>query len=1185
MDDSKPDVILENIVAGSRVLGIVPSRPVDIISVTWFGTSTIQVTARDDDGALHDRLVSRSDEPQLRLLSKAPTRAFDGDDSDWRLAAEALRIDNASYYDPMVAVTSSDLDPLPHQLRAVYEHMLPKAPLRFLLADDPGAGKTIMAGLYIKELMLRSEAERILIVAPGGLATQWQDELNEKFGLHFEILTRQMVDLSVTGNVFKERSRLIARMDMLSRDEELIEQIRNTPWDVIIVDEAHRMSAHYSMSDEIKYTKRYALGQALSEAARNFVLMTATPHSGKPDDFQLFLALLDGDRFEGKARDGIHKNNTDGIMRRMVKEDLLTMEGRALFPERRAYTVGYELSDLEQELYEAVTQYVKEQMALVQKLNENDERKRGNTVGFALTVLQRRLASSPEAIFRSLERRQERLKKSLAELKNEGNPNIKLEDRLDKILAQTGTDLRDIEDDDSTDELDAAEREAVEENVVSAATAARTAAELEQEIIILDKLIELARRVRVSEVDVKWNELRDLLTGDNLIREKDGSIRKIIIFTEHKDTLEYLQRRITDLVGDASQVERIDGSTKREERKKVQERFMNQPNSRILLATDAAGEGLNLQKAHLMVNYDLPWNPNRIEQRFGRIHRIGQEEVCHLWNLVATNTREGDVYRRLLEKLEEMRQAFEGRVFDVLGEAFDGHPLRELLMDAVRYGDDPARQIELERIIDERVSEGIQELLQERALHSEIIETSDMEALKEAFEDAQARKLQPYFIKSFFIEAFKKLGGQIRMREEGRFEITHIPARIIDRDRQIGTGAPIVDVYERITFDRDKVKGGSAPRAVLVAPGHPLMQSVISLILEDYRSLLKQGTIFIDQTDMGETPRLLVGVKTEIVSGLQSNNDKPVVIDRNFEFVEITPDKRSWHAGPAPYLDYEGLAENTEKVRDILSQPWLEAGAENIAVSWVIENQIPTRLEQVRAHVQSTVAKVRTLVTQRLSSEINYWDTQVLALTDKQAQGQKLRRTPDWARNQVSMLEQRLTRRLDLLQQEEFVSPISPAVISAALVVPLGLVERLLGERTGPVSMYAKDTTEVDRRAIALTMRTERELGRNPIEKPHNNKGYDIASRQVEGPTIRIEVKGRIEGADVFTVTRSEILEAKNLGENHRLALVKVSPNGQEYDEIRYVVRAFDGSAGDDFAMRSINFEWKEMWDLGTEPK
>ena len=1185
MTESFIEATLENLVPGAKVLGILSSGPVEVISVEWHGTSSIHAVLRDIFGEIHEPIISRIDEKNLKLVNANPTRAFDGDDSDWRLAAEALRIDNASYYDPMVAVTSSDLDPLPHQLRAVYEHMLPKVPLRFLLADDPGAGKTIMAGLYVKELMLRSEAERILIVAPGGLATQWQEELNDKFGIHFEILTRQMIDLSVTGNAFKERPRLIARMDMLARDEDLIEQIRNTPWDVVIVDEAHRMSAHYAQSDEVKYTKRYALGQALSEAARNFVLMTATPHSGKADDFQLFLALLDGDRFEGKARDGIHKNNTDGIMRRMVKEDLLTMEGKALFPERRAYTIGYDLSDLEQELYEAVTQYVKEQMALIQKLNENDERKRGNTVGFALTVLQRRLASSPEAIFRSLERRQERLKKSLAELRAEGNPDIKLEDRLDKLLAETGTDLRDLEDDEATDELDANQREEVEESVLSAATAARNAEELEQEINVLDKLIELARRVRVSQVDVKWNELRDLLTGNDLIREKDGSIRKIIIFTEHKDTLEYLQKRIADTVGDPSQIERIDGSTKREERKKVQERFMNQPNSRILLATDAAGEGLNLQKAHLMVNYDLPWNPNRIEQRFGRIHRIGQEDVCHLWNLVAKNTREGDVYRKLLDKLEEMRQALGGRVFDVLGEVFDEEPLRELLMDAVRYGDDPARKLELERIIDARVSEGIAELLNERALNSEIIGSADMDQLKDAFEDAQARKLQPYFIKSFFIEAFNKLGGQIRMREEGRYEITYIPARIIERDRQIGTGAPLVEVYERITFDRAKVKSDTAPRAVMVSPGHPLMQSVISLILEDSRALLKQGTIFVDQTDKGETPRLLVGVKTEITSGLSSSDGKSLVIDRNFEFVELTPDKRAWNAGPAPYLDYEGLREDQSKVRELLTQPWLETGAEKVAQSWVIEHQIPDRLERVRNHVQETIDKIRALVIQRLSSEINYWDSQVLTLTDKQSQGQKLRRTPDWARNQVSALEQRLKSRLLTLEQEEFVSPKAPSVISVALVVPVGLVDRMLGERSGPVTMYAKDTTEVDRRAIAKTMAAEQTLGRMPHEMPHNNKGFDIRSRQIDGPTIRIEVKGRIEGADTFNITRSEVLEAKNLGDDHRLSLVRVSQDGAEYDEIRYVLNAFSNFDVDDFTIRGFVVAWNEMWNLGGDPR
>ena len=1184
LDSEQTGTTLEALVSGSSVLGVLPDGPAEILSVVWHGTSAITVTVRGQDGNAFERVVLREDENKIRILYDSPNHSFDGNADDWRLAAEALRIDNASYYDPMVAVTSSDLDPLPHQLRAVYEHMIPKTPLRFLLADDPGAGKTIMAGLYVKELVLRSDADSILIVVPGGLASQWQDELSEKFNLNFEILTRSMIDNAVNGDVFKQHRRLIARMDMLARDEHLIEMIRKNHWDVVIVDEAHRMSAHYSLADEIKYTKRYALGLALSESARNFVLMTATPHSGKPDDFQLFLALLDGDRFEGKSRDGIHKNNLQGIMRRMVKEDLLTMEGKALFPERRAYTVDYELSEGEKDLYEAVTQYVKEQMVLVQKLNDDNQKRRGNAVGFALTVLQRRLASSPEAILRSLERRQQRLKNSLAELRSERDPQVPLQDRLKTLLNEDDI-FSDEVDEDELDEFNAEERELIEEGIVASASAARNAAELEAEIRILDGLIELARRVRSSGVDKKWTELRNLLTGDDLIREVDGSVRKIIIFTEHKDTLEYLQKRISDIVGDSSRIERIDGSTKREERKKVQERFMNTTHSRILLATDAAGEGLNLQSAHLMVNYDLPWNPNRLEQRFGRIHRIGQTEVCHLWNLVAVNTREGQVFQKLLEKMNEMRIAYEGKVFDVLGEAFEETPLRELLMVAVQYGDDPERKRELDRIIDETVSEGIRELLEQRALLAETMGSSDVVSLKHTFEDAQARRLQPYYIKSFFIAAFRELGGTIVKREDGRFEITHVPGRVIDRDRLIGDGAPVVDEYIRVTFDREFINHESGQKALLIAPGHPLMRSVINLILEDYRPLLKRGAVFVDETDLGLVPRLLVGVKTELTNGLMESDGKPLVVDRSFEFVEIDPTGAAWNAGAAPYLDYEGLEDSERDARSALGDGWIKDGAEAHARSWVIANRLADRLGVVRANQSELVDKTRNLVNARLSSEIGYWDNQHLMLLDKQKQGAKLRRTPDWALERSRALEARLKARMVTLDLEEQITASAPVVISLGFVLPRGLVEKLNGRLDGKPSVHAKETEEVDRRAVALAMRCERDLGRVPFEMPHNNKGFDIRSEQDDGPTIRLEVKGRIEGADSFTITRSEVLTSRNLKGDHRLVLVMVSKDGPEFDEIRYILNAFEGLDADDFSVRAFIVDWAEKWRMGGAPR
>ncbi|MGA8709197.1 MAG: helicase-related protein, partial [Steroidobacteraceae bacterium] len=559
------------------------------------------------------------------------------------------------------------VEPLPHQITAVYESMLPRQPLRFLLADDPGAGKTIMAGLLIKELIARGDLQRCLVVCPGSLAEQWQDELYRRFHLPFEILTNDKLEAARTGNWFMENNLVIARLDKLSRNEDVQAKLTvpDGRWDLVVCDEAHKMSATY-FGGEVNYTKRYRLGQLLSTITRHFLLMTATPHNGKEADFQLFMALLDGDRFEGRFRDGVHTADVSDLMRRMVKENLLKFDATPLFPERIANTVPYKLSDGEAQLYKAVTDYVRGEFNRAEAL-QND--KRAGTVGFALTILQRRLASSPEAIYQSLRRRRERLESRLRELE--------LLQRGGSIPTAFVIDAPALDADDVEDLEEAPDNEveAAEEQILDQATAARTIAELKAEIGTLQHLEELALAVRRSGTDRKWRELANLLSeiftpaamvervSDNAEpfdadgpRLKASPSQKLMIFTEHRDTLSYLEQRISTLLGRSQAVVCIHGGMGREDRMKTQEAFRHDPEVKILLATDAAGEGINLQRAHLMVNYDLPWNPNRIEQRFGRIHRIGQTEVCHLWNLIAEETREGEVYLTLLEKLNEARK-------------------------------------------------------------------------------------------------------------------------------------------------------------------------------------------------------------------------------------------------------------------------------------------------------------------------------------------------------------------------------------------------------------------------------------------------------------------------------------------------------------------------------------------------
>src|SRR4249919_2206970 len=405
---------LEDLEPNAAVRGVLPTSMVTVVSVQWFGSEALELTYKTPEGKVANELLYRHDEPRIEVVQEGRPWSFDGDGKLFRLVSEAQRIRLAHLFDPVLAVHTSIVEPLPHQITAVYEAMLPRQPLRFLLADDPGAGKTIMAGLLIKELIARGDLLRSLVVCPGSLAEQWQDELGRRFHLPFEILTNDKLEAARTGNWFLETNLAIARLDKLSRNED-VQQKLSAPdcrWDLIVCDEAHKMAATF-FGGEVKYTKRYRLGQLLATLTRNFLLMTATPHNGKEEDFQLFMALLDGDRFEGRFRDGVHAVDVTDLMRRMVKEDLLKFDGTPLFPERIAYTVPYKLSDAEARLYKEVTEYVREEFNRAEAL-END--KRAGTVGFALTILQRRLASSPEAIYQSLRRRRERLESRAREL-------------------------------------------------------------------------------------------------------------------------------------------------------------------------------------------------------------------------------------------------------------------------------------------------------------------------------------------------------------------------------------------------------------------------------------------------------------------------------------------------------------------------------------------------------------------------------------------------------------------------------------------------------------------------------------------------------------------------------------------------------------------------------------------------
>ena len=1164
---------LEDIKPGARVAGIVPAGVVELKSVEWVGSQAINVVFRDPNGTVAEATLYREDEPRLKLESTGRAWSLDADGAMLRLVTEANRIKLAHYFDPYLAIHSSLVDPLPHQISAVYGEMLPRQPLRFLLADDPGAGKTIMAGLLIKELIARSDLERCLVVAPGSLVEQWQDELGNKFALEFDILSKDMIETSRSGNVFNDRNRMIARLDVLSRNEDLQQKLAaSTEWDLIICDEAHRMSASF-FGGEVKYTKRYQLGQQLGQMCRHLLLMSATPHNGKEEDFQLFMALLDGDRFEGRFRDGVHYADSADMMRRLTKEELLRFDGRPLFPERRAYTVKYELSPLEAGLYAAVTEYVRNEMNRVLRFAETDGKKR-NTVGFALQILQRRLASSPAAIYESLKRRRERLESELGEarISKKGGRQEERSDLNEEIL-------KNIEEY-SQDEIDE-----IEESISTGATTAETIEQLEIEVKTLKGLELMALDVLRSGKDAKWTQL-DRILDDQLMVDSEGNRRKLIIFTEPKDTLYYLAGKVRARLGRPDAVEVIHGGVTREERRKVVERFMQDRDMLVLIANDAAGEGVNLQRGHLMVNYDLPWNPNKIEQRFGRIHRIGQTEVCHLWNLVAADTREGEVYARLLEKLEAAREALGGRVYDVLGELFEGTALRDLLFEAIQYGEREEVKAKLFQVVDGAVDQQhLLDLLERRALTNDTMPPSKVQELRLEMERAEAQRLQPHHIQSFFIEAFQTLGGQVKKREDGRWELTHVPVVIRERDRQIGSGAPIQKKYERICFEKSKIN--QQPVAAFVCPGHPLLEAVISLVREQYDHLMKTGAVLVDETDAGEEISAIFLLEHSVQDGRITSTGKPHTISEKLQFASIGPTGEAVNAGIAPHLNLRpAKAEEIHLVHDLLDADWLRSDIEKTAINYATIDLAQKHLSEVRARRLPEIDKVEQEVRARLKKEINYWDARAFELKEEERAGRKTRINWQNAERRAEDLAERLKRRTLLIEQERFISAQPPRVRGGMVVIPKGLLERRMSKDSAAAKPngFSEDPAarrEIELAAMNAVMEAERALGNAPTDVSAQKVGYDIASYDPKTDHMRfIEVKGRIDGADTVMVTRQEVITSLHEPEKFILAIVQVE-NGFAR-EPRYVRRPF--SQEPEFGVTAIQVQIKQLLERSSSP-
>lgn len=1059
--------------------------------------------------------------------------AFDGDGHSLRLACEALRLRFAYLFDRYLAVHSSRIEPLPHQLDAVYGDMLPRPSLRFLLADDPGAGKTVMAGLFVKELLLRGDLERCLIVVPGSLTEQWQYEFKEKFDLDFDIDIPAGENGDFAG-CFDGRKKLVARLDVLARREDLKQRLREAEdWDLIICDEAHRMSAaHYGR--EVKRTKRYRLGELLSSRARRFLLMTATPHNGKDEDFRLFMSLLDADRFVGGARSEAEAGAeggpvAEGLMRRMIKEELRGFDGAPLFPPRKAATVRYELSPLEAELYESVTRYVREEMNRAEKLRGDNRRR--NNVGFALQILQRRLASSPAAVHESLKRRLNRLRERHA---------------LGDAWQTSDTDAEDA-DDDPEDEFGV-----VEERIADEATAASSIIELGMEIASLERLEALARAVRDSREDAKWRELDKILDLPEMHDGERDVRRKLVIFTESRDTLEYLADRIRDRTGEAESVAVIHGGVAWGARRDAIAAFNNDAQTRFLIANDAAGEGVNLQRgAHLMVNYDLPWNPNRLEQRFGRIHRIGQKETCHLWNLVAHQTREGAVYARLLDKLESARASLQGKVYDVLGDLFEERSLRDILLEAVRRGEEVGAQERLLGGLDGELDlERIRAAVSKSKLASEGFAPARLEDMAREMERAEANRLQPHYVRSFFIEAFARAGGAMRRREGRLYEIKRVPPALMRLAS--ARGASVSPNYERVCFDKGDAPAGRG-EIPLLAPGHPLVDASVEWVSAEYRDALRRGAILVDDNSNAVEPRILFCFRLGVRDGVLERGGARREISRRLQFVYLDRHGVCADGGPAPYLDCRPLREEeAAAAREALSEEWLadRSGVAARALARARGEVVPRHVEEVKSRRLAEIARAEATVVEYLDGAIFYWDQQAAKLLQGERPSERARENGLLALARVRELKARKERRKEEFAREREIDSAPPEIEGAALVIP-----------------------------------AERACGREPADVSAENRGYDIESRDPRsGRLLFIEVKGRAADAETVSLTRNEVLTALHASEKYVLAVVLVEKG--LVLELKYV-REFAEILGAEpgFAEKSRNLDVRKLLARGSAPR
>jgi len=1067
--------------AGDIIQGPHWPEPVEVKLIQELGDYVRIVGQMRISGQHVDQIVPRTD---LENLSVVPVLAdFTAYARDVFLRLEALRYRFASLYDPLLAMNISKVDPLPHQIEAVYGYVLNLPRIRFLIADDPGAGKTIMAGLIIKELKLRRLAQRILIVVPGHLKDQWRREMKERFEEHFVVVDRRMMEALFGENVWLRENQIITSMDF-AKQEDVLRSLIAAHFDLVIVDEAHKMSA-YRYGNKLERTARYRLGEILSQISTHLLFLTATPHKGDPENFRLFLDLLVPGFFatENLLQESIRNRDNPLFIRRM-KEDLKDFEGKPLFLPRHVRTISFDLgreSPQEKALYNDLSRYVQTQY---NKALTKDKRR---NVAFALVILQRRFASSTYALYRSLERRRKRLE----DLLRMSDP-----ERRKHLERPTFFDLEEAE--------DASEAERwQQEEIWETLTVAENRRELEREIETVERLLRQAEAIIRGGEEVKLRHFRQAL--DDLERRFPGE--KILIFTESRDTLEYLEQRLRQW---GYNVCTIHGGMKLEDRIRAEAVFRNE--AQVMVATEAAGEGINLQFCHLMINYDLPWNPNRLEQRMGRIHRYGQTKEVYTFNLVAADTREGRVMKRLFEKLEEIRQALgSDKVFDVLGEIYYGKNLSQLMLEAAasaRSLDEILREIDIQ--VDEeyirRVRENLGESLATRYI--------DYTRIREMADQAREHRLIPEYTEAFFKKAWQAASGRYRERRDGFLAVESIPAAIRrvaeegDFRKQFGT---LLSRYPKITFDREVAF--RHPEAEFVSFGHPLFEALLRWVEKHLNDTLHRGVVFIDPD--GRLDGVLLFYEGEVTDGTGQVAGRRLLAffaDRQSGDVRPVNPAIIWDLLEGGKLGQEPRV-SLEEIKD-RAIPVVLAELERYREELLRERERQARIKEKYG--------IRSL--EHLIVEL---DGDLIDLYSRRERGEKVDLAIRNKEEQKRRYQQALQDLKEEIARERMLTLTTPRFVAALRVVPAQVTVEEMSE-----------DPQVEAVGMQVAMDYERRQGREPEDVSAQNLGFDIRSRDPStGRKRYIEVKARA-GVGPVALTKNEWFKAQRFGDDYYLYVV-----------------------------------------------